>query len=300
MFEKILLPLDGSELAESALPYVRDLVGKLNAEAYLVHFCPPGHQTLNHMHRIYLEATTKNLREEIKKTWDLSEPKLYSEVVADEPVKGILDYIQKKSMNLVALTTYGASGIRIWALGSVADKVVREAGIPTLLVRVKEKQSISTEKRLIEKILVPLDSSEASRITVPYAVDLAKKLGASITLFSMAETVYVQNLDVTGSGLGINWDQVDAATMKYIEEYLSKIEGDIREAGVNVNHINILGIDAASEILELEKKLPADLVIMATRGRSPIVRWAFGSTAEKVLREGGLPLLLIRERLQIA
>ncbi|MCR4393429.1 MAG: universal stress protein, partial [Dehalococcoidales bacterium] len=115
------------------------------------------------------------------------------------------------------------------------------------------------------------------------------------TLFSMAETIYARNLDGMNAGVGVNWDEIDAATLKYLEEYLQSIENEVKSQGVAVEHVTKLGIDAASEILELEKKIPIDLIIMATRGRSPVARWAFGSTAEKILREGQIPLMVIRE-----
>ncbi len=295
MFEKILLPLDGSELAETAIPYVRDLASQLNSEVYLLHVCPEGHQNLNRMHKIYLDHTANGLQQDIKAILGPNqEPRIKSEVVSGEPVKAIFDFIQQNSISLVAITTCGASGIRRWTLGNVADKVVRGSGIPTLLVRVGESPR-ETGKGFIKQILAPVDSSEVSRISVPYAVDLAKKLNARITLFSMAQTVYAQNLDGMGVGVGVNWDAVDKATEKYTDDSLSSLESDIRAKGVAVSHITVLGIDAASEILELEKKLPADLVVMTTRGRSNIARWAFGSVAEKVLREGGIPLLVIRQ-----
>jgi nucleotide-binding universal stress UspA family protein len=297
MFEKILLPLDGSELAESAIPYVRDIGGKLGAEIFLFHVCPPGHENLNRMHQVYLDHMEGNLRQQMKEMWGLSEAKIRSEVVSEEqPDKAILDYIQRNDISMVAVTTCGASGLRVWAMGSVADKVLRGAGIPTLLVRVKSKPSATVISGMIRKILLPLDNSDASKVAVEPAVQLAKKLKASITLFSMAETIYAQNLDGMGIGVGVNWDQVDAATKQYLEDYLTGLEKDIRARGVEADHIAIIGVDAASEILELEKKLPADLVVMATRGRSPAARWVFGSTAEKILREGELPLLLVREK----
>jgi nucleotide-binding universal stress UspA family protein len=295
MFEKILLPLDGSELAETAVPYVRDLAAQLNAEVYLLHVCPQEHQNLVRMHKIYLEHMEDSLRNDIKDIKGLKyEPIVKSEVVSGEPAKAIFDYVQRNSISLVAVTTCGASGIRVWALGSVADKVVRGVGIPTLLVRIKQGRAL-TGKGLIKRILMPLDSSDASKIAVPYGTSLAQKLNARLTLFSMAQTVYSQNLDGMGVGVGVNWDQVDTATQKYTEDNLISIEEDIKNKKVTVDHITVLGIDPANEILELEKKLSIDLVVMATRGRSPVARWAFGSTAEKVLREGEVPLLLIRE-----
>jgi nucleotide-binding universal stress UspA family protein len=82
MFEKILLPLDGSELAEQAIPYVRELAGQLDAEVYLLHVCPEGHQNLVRMHNIYLEHTAYRLRQELKEASGSNrEPILKAEVV---------------------------------------------------------------------------------------------------------------------------------------------------------------------------------------------------------------------------
>jgi nucleotide-binding universal stress UspA family protein len=175
-------------------------------------------------------------------------------------------------------------------MGNVADKIVRGSGIPTLLIRVKEGQVSLKRKALIQRILLPLDTSDASRMAVPYAVYLAKKMNAGITLFSMAQTIYAQTLDGgsmgMSAGVAMNWDSVDAATEKITDEYLQKVEDDINKEGVKADHTAYLGMDAAYEILEMEKKIQADLIVMATRGRSPVARWAFGSVAEKVLREG--------------
>jgi|WetSurMetagenome_2_1015567.scaffolds.fasta_scaffold262571_1 nucleotide-binding universal stress UspA family protein len=306
MFEKILVPLDGSELAETAIPYVRDLSSQLGAEVYLLHVCPPEHQVYNHMHQIYLNSVAEGLRKRIKEIFPTAqEIKISGEVISGEPIKVISDYVKQKEISLVVATTCGASGLRRLALGNVADKILRLVGVPTLLIRVSETKATATvagavsgavEQGLIRKILLTLDMSEASKIAVPYAVQLAKKLNASITLFSMAQTVYSQNLDAVGPGVGANWDAIDKSTEQYLDQYLKSVEADIQAAGVQVNHTSYLGIDAGYEILEMEKRTQADLIIMATRGRSPISRWAFGSTAEKVLREGDRPLLLVKKK----
>jgi nucleotide-binding universal stress UspA family protein len=297
MFEKILLPLDGSELAEAAIPYVHDLAGQLEAEVYLLHGCPPEHQAYLHMHQIYLNNMADSLRKEITENWQTPlGAKVEAEVIIGDPVKVVLAYVNQKAISLVVMTTHGTSGVRARTVGNVADKVVRGVGIPSLLIRVKEGQHMAVKKGLIQRILVPLDSSDASKIAVPYAIQLAKKLKARITLFSMAQTVYAQSFDGMQAGIGVNWDNIDAGTEKYTEEYLRSVENEIKEAGVDADHSTYLGIDAAYEILEMEKKTQADLVVMATRGRSPIARWAFGSVAEKVLREGDRPILMVRER----
>jgi hypothetical protein len=95
----------------------------------------------------------------------------------------------------------------------------------------------------------------------------------------MAQTVYAKNMNIDGMGVGVgvNWDSVDAATEKYTDDYLKSIENKIKEQGVTVSHIEVLGIDPAVEILELEKSK------MIT---APAL--AFGH-AEKVLRKARMP-----------
>ena len=199
MFERILLPLDGSGLAEQAIPYVRDLAGQLEAEVYLIHACPPEHKEYFRMHQLYLNNIAENLRQRIKENWQPSgDPKIPAEVILDDPVKVIFDYVKQKGISMVALPSHGNTGLRAWALGSMADKVVRGVGVPTLLIRIKEGRIIPEKKGLIQKILLPLDTSDASKIAVPYAIHLAKKLKASITLFSMVQTVYSYAYNING------------------------------------------------------------------------------------------------------
>jgi nucleotide-binding universal stress UspA family protein len=236
------------------------------------------------------------LRQRIKENWQPSgEPKIHIEIILDEPVSAIFGYVKQKSISMVALTSHGTSGLRAWAMGSVADNVVRGVGIPTLLIRIKEGRIVPEKKGLIHKILLPLDTSDASSISVPYAVHLGKKLKATIALFSMSQSIYTQNLYGTDSGLGLNGDSIDAATKKYTDEYLQGVADKIRKEGIDVTQTSVMSMDAAYEILEMEKKIQPDLVVMATRGRSNIARWALGSVAEKVLREGDRPILMVKE-----
>ncbi len=301
MFEKILLTLDGSELAETAIPYVRNLVTQLDAEIFLLHVCPPEHQAYLHMHQIYMNYLADGMR---SGRTDNNVPsgamKIHVEAVAGDPVKIILEYIRLRDIGLVVMTSHGTSGLRQWAMGSVADKILRSADVPTLLVRIKDKPTALDQRGEIKRILVPLDNTDPSKIAIPYARALAQKLKASVILFSMARTIYAQNVvglsAGVGGGVGVNWDSLDATAEKAAGEYLQDIENDLIKEGISASHTAYLGIDAAYEILEMEKKTQADLVVMATRGRSPAARWVFGSTAEKVLREGNLPMLLVREK----
>lgn len=295
MFEKILVPLDGSEAAEKAIPYASMLAAKLGSELFLLHANSPDHEAFHHMYEIYLEHMADTAREQVRKEWqETEEPHVSSEILLGKTVDVICDFVKKKAIKMTVMTSCGASGVRPWTLGSVVNQVIRAVTIPSLLLRVRDGQPVVGKKKF-NRILLPMDGSEASEIALPYGVELASKLGASIVLFRMSQTVYAQGLDGLSAGVGVNWDEIDATTEKYVHGYLEDKEKEVKQAGVDVTHVVKIGLDPASEILEQEKKSKADLVVMATRGRSPIARWAFGSVAEKVLREGGLPLLVIRE-----
>jgi nucleotide-binding universal stress UspA family protein len=301
MFEKILMTLDGSELSESSIPYVRHLAVQLEAETYLLHVCPPEHQCFLHMHQMYMNTIAAALRRELNEGRSPDKAlKVNAETVVGESGKIILDYIKLRNISLTVLTTHGTSGLRPWSMGRIANRIVREADIPTLLIRIKENPSNLEKKGLVRKILVPLENSEASKIAVPYAMEMAKKLKAGIILFGMARTIYSQNIANLGTGVGggfgVNWDELDKVNEKVTDDFLQAIENDLIKNGVEASHTVYLGLDAAEEILQMEKKTGADMVVMATRARSPAARWVFGSTAEKVLRQGDRPIMFIRER----
>jgi nucleotide-binding universal stress UspA family protein len=77
---------------------------------------------------------------------------------------------------------------------------------------------------------------------------------------------------------------------------LITVEKELKENGITVDHRITSGIDAAKEIIQISKDLDSDMIVMSTHGRSGLNRWMMGSIAEKVLRYGEVPLLLINAR----
>ncbi len=294
MFERILLPLDGSHLAEVAIPYGEELTARLGAEAILLHVCPPEHQSFSNMHQLYLRNMVNTMERQMEKKFPRCEDwAMRTENIVGEPADVICEYAKKNDIKLIVMAAHGGSGLKYWAVGSVADKVVRAMDIPMLLIRVKEGRPIEGKKRLISRLLLSLDGSGASETAVPYAVELAKRLKASITLYRMAEEKYVPS-DIDASA-PLALAPISAAEEKQVRAYLTRLERNLREQGIPVTHRVTQGVDAAAEVLEQGEKTKADLVVMASRGRSKIVRWAFGSVAHKILFEGDSPLLLVRE-----
>lgn len=294
MFERILTPLDGSHSAEAAVPYVAELTARLGSEAILLHVCPPEHQPFHNMHQLYLRDIVNGMERHMEKRFPRCEDwAVRTETVFGEPAEAICEYIEKNDIKLIVMAGQDGSGIKASTLQTAMERVVRTVKIPMLLIRLKEGRPIEGKKRLISRILLSLDGSDTSENAVPYAAELAKRLKASITLYRMAEgkSVY-SDADAYAP---MAEAPLLAIEEKQIRAYLIRIERALRQTGISVTHRVTAGTDPAAEILEQVEKTKADLVVMASRGRSKIARWVFGSVAQKILFEGDSPLLLVRK-----
>jgi len=135
MFKKILVPLDGSKLAELALPYAAQLAATLGSEITLLTVI--GSSDEHDTNRVYLEGVAKEINQDAKKHLKKDEGavKVETAIVVGDPAEKIVDYAATGKISLIIMGSHGRSGIGRWALGSVAEKVIRAGSTPVLLVR---------------------------------------------------------------------------------------------------------------------------------------------------------------------
>jgi nucleotide-binding universal stress UspA family protein len=164
-----------------------------------------------------------------------------------------------------------------------------------MLIRAQNVKQTDQQMGLINHMLIPLDGSSLSKLALPVGEELASKLKVGITLFEMATTIRPFN-DTSGAGAYIDYSKVNDDEKKRAGTEMNTLEIELKEKGLNTTSIVTSGSDAASEIIELCKKANIDLVVMSTHGRSGLGRWVFGNVAEKVLRHGETPLLLVHAR----
>ena len=141
---------------------------------------------------------------------------------------------------------------------------------------------------MYKKLLVPLDGSEVSESIMPQVIAVAKPSKASVVLFQAHERVERPVREVMGEDIA---KKLETVTREDARTYLEKIGGDLAKHGIKTTIIIAEGRPAES-IVEYATKNAIDLIVMATHGRSGITRWAFGSVADKVLRQSPVPVLL--------
>ncbi len=302
MFERILLPLDGSELAERALPYGRELARKLGAELILFHVCSPEHNQQKHMHKVYLDSLARSLERSLKggELKD-TEVKVTTRVETGEPQENVCNLVEKNDIGLIVMAAVGASGLKVGKmLGSVSDNICRTVPIPVMVVRHQNDRRISGRKQLINRILLTLDGSDLSKLALPVGEELAASLKVPITLFQMAQIIVPYgNYDGTTDYIPpVEYTRLIEDEEKRVKAEISALDEELKGKGLAVTHAvtSGFGFDAAEEIIQTGKKAGADLIVMSTHGRSGLRRWVLGSVAEKVLRYSEIPVLLVNAR----
>lgn len=298
MFERILLPLDGSEMSEMAVPYGEEIARNLGSELILLHVREPNHRPGdNHVHEVYLERLAEVLASNVSNDLSRGKSIKISKIVeTGEPAENICNMVEKKSVDLIIISAVSISGLKIGKmLGSVADHICRTVPVPVLLLRSQGIEQKIAKKRLINQILLPLDGSNLSKLALPVGEELAGKLNVGMTLFQMANRIRLYD-DGLGTIGFVDYSRLDADKENRVRSEMIAIQKELADSVPNITTVVTSGFDAASAIIETGKKVNADLVIMSTNGRSGLGRWLFGNVAEKVLRYGDMPLLLVHAR----
>ncbi len=273
--EKMIVPLDGSKLAEIALPYAEELGARTGINITLLSVL----EFADNEYIAYLQKIMDITRHHAKKYSVIpgsKEVEVYATTHVGYPAEAIVDFACKWDHKLIVMATHGRSGIGRWAVGSVADKVVRATiNLPVMLIRGKKSRPDVRQKRLLRKAIVPLDGSISSQAVIPYISQLALKLEMELTILQVVQQT--------------NNHKADA------ESYLQTQCAELEKQGIAANYKVRVG-SPADEIIDFADELAVDLVAMSTRGKNGIAPWTLGSVAQKVLLGGSTPLLLVRHK----
>jgi nucleotide-binding universal stress UspA family protein len=313
MMKTMLVPLDGSALAEHVLPYVRLLAPILGMRVCLLQVVgDPDDDSLfaESLAVTYGTADPLAPRERFQHSWmrklEHADDYLVShalelrghglevvtEVRSGRAAQVIVEVAAAEHCAMIAMATHGRSGLQRWTLGSVADKVVHAADVPVLVVRGAARPPAQGGE--IKRIMVPLDESPFARQALPMATDLAAGMQAELLLVEAIPPSLEPQSGMRPLGRPIPQlaGMVDELCEHATRE-LDTIAGDLREEQLAVTQLVVTG-HAAEVIVDVAAERGADLIVMATHGRSGIRRWVLGSVADKVLHATTTPLVLVR------
>lgn len=310
MFARILVPLDGSPLAEMILPEVADLAILHRAELLLLrvalaHALPGVDQTEAQVRAVdEAEAYLADVQRRLAPRGVT----VVSAVRYGRAAEEILDHVQSTGADLIAMSTHGRTGIRRWVLGSVAETVLRAAPVPVLLLRAGAPApewveagpaSVTEATRVpqmgdapptIRHILAPVDFTQNSEEAMVYAGNLAQRFRADLTVL---HAVY-DPLDITCSHIPHPpLEQLREEMTQAAEQALRKLVGRRLRFLPRAKTVVVAG-PPFQQIIRYARAHHVDLIVMGARGRSGLDHLIMGSTAGRVIRKAPCPVLSIR------
>jgi len=296
MFDRILVCLDGSQLAAQILPYAKVQALQFSSEVHLLNVIEKsakereGARSKESEVTAYLNKMAEPLRKQ-----DIEVNCATIEGTAGE---SILAYADQCEIDLIAMATQGYSGLRRAVLGSVAGFVLRESGLPVLIITPRETRTkTSKDAQPITKILVCLDGSKLAEQVMTCAAGEALAFQAKLVLFQVVPQPIAYSPGIPGAAsVPVQTEamlQQAETNLGLARDYLEGLAQPLRKRGMQVETAAILGT-VGQTILDYAYQNDVDLITIATHGHSGLKRAVFGSVADYVLRESGLPTLVIR------
>jgi nucleotide-binding universal stress UspA family protein len=289
------LPLDGSKLAESALPYLQALRPLGDLQVLLLSVVDESDERLEHAEARgresrLLTAYLNQVQRELAQRFEL-EAKV--EVQNGIPAEVILRFEQDLAPALTVIATHGRTGLARWRLGSVADKVIRGAGSNTLLIGPRAAEGPAWPDAVtppaLDNILVPLDGSRLSEQALAVADRFVAALGTKLHLLRVLTPAIHTERPLGPENAPPSY----FLTVPQAAEYLQGAAQSLSHPAEVKTEVR-LGWPP-DEIAGYAANNGIDLIVLTTHGRGGFARLAIGSVTDRLLG-GPVPLLVVRSK----
>jgi nucleotide-binding universal stress UspA family protein len=311
MYHKLAVPLDGSPLAESTLPYAQQLVTLLGAQLLLIRVAEIPEPMFEDFDReAQVMEDTQGYLEDIKERITASDSRLHltpdqleTLAIFDQSPQELAEIATAKGVDLLVMTTHGRSGFARLIMGSIASKVLQDAKLPVVLIRPVERGAVESVGgaeplslgRRVGPIVVTLDGTIEAETVLESAIELAKQLKTNLHLLQVVKPVEL--VPVTEIAPLYIYDEADVEQVlgeerEQARQYLEKVQNILTEKGVS-STVEVRVGHAAMQIVDCAQQQEAVLVAMATHARSGLGQIFLSSVAEEVLRQSHRPVLMV-------
>ena len=297
MFNHILVPLDGSSLAECVLPHSVAVAQAFGARVTLLRVLEPPHAANRirpvdpldwHISkaeaRAYLDGLTTRLQEA-----GLSAE---NALVEGHAAERIIEFAHGHDVNLTILSSHGRSGLSGWNVSSVVQKIILRAHVPTMIVRAYEPATRDLTGLHYRRLLVPLDCSRRAECVLPPATTLARFHKSELLLANvvsrpeMPRRAPLTQEEIKLANRITELNQLEA--VRYLEQFQSRLSFDARTR-------LLVGDDVAATLHDLVDQENIDLVVLSAHGYTGGTKWPYGNLVVNFIAYGTTPLLIVQD-----
>lgn len=297
----MLVPLDGSRFAETAIPVAARLARAAGASLGLVMVHEPAMALVPAADvpvpvapddaEIRAQAVAY-VADQAARLGRIGPGPVSHQVIDGLAGHALAEHLEKTRPDLVVMSTHGRGPLSRFWLGSVADHLVRHVSVPLLLLRPREGSGAPEEVPL-GSALVPLDLSGESEAVFPALAEFARLAGTRVTLLHVIEPILGISGSVPPYPVAVPHDLIET-TRERARQRLEEAAARLRARRVEVTTAVVVGLGVAGTILEQLEQHGIDLVAMTTHGAGGMKRLLLGSVADKVIRASNHPVLVLR------
>ncbi|HSM57815.1 MAG TPA: universal stress protein [Candidatus Sulfomarinibacteraceae bacterium] len=295
MFKRILLPLDGSLLAECVLPHARAMARAMEAEIIVTH-------VLEQENEVSREGQLDPLAWHLRK----AEAETYLDEVrgrlADTPVQvallqgsaatTLVEFAQEREVDLIILSSHGSSGLSGWNVGSVAQKIIYRAKTSLMIVPAYREEEMGVEEMEYRHLLVPLDGSQRAENVLPFVNALSRDEDTETTLLHVCVRPEMPRRSPLTPEEAALADQVMESNRVEAQRYLEEVRAQLdRPAEYRV----VQEDDLIAALHQQAESLSCDLVVLSAHGYSGDTHRPFGSVVTSFIAYGSQPLLIVQD-----
>ncbi len=300
MFSHILVPLDGSKLAERVLPHVRAFARLNGARVTLAHVLEPptlaGRREPTDPVRWQLaaheaERYLADVRDRLGSDVSSAECRMFEGRTASN----IVGFAQSEAVDLIALGSHGEGGLTGWNLGATVHSVALHARTSVLMVRAYGAAPSADAPSRYRRLLVPLDGSRRAEIVLPTVHGLADGHRCRLMLAHVVERApSASRLPLPEAEAGLERRFLEMRRRR-AERYLATVREELAGVGHDVDARTEIDGDTVARLHDLADAEDADLVVVSAHGASESHRWPFGSSVLNLLVYGTTTLLVVQD-----
>ena len=321
MFTRILVPLDGSPLAEAVLPHAELFARIFGASIHLLRVLEPISYHENpeaidplrwQIHKAEAEAYLQGIASRVRE--NLGEKSIFGEdekksrvdysVREGKAAENIVDFAHTEKIDLLVISTHGSSGLSCWNISSITQKVINLIYLPVLIVRAYDLSIIDENRKHYRRILLPIDSSRRAECSLSAAIELAR---GEMSADSSPEAIGDKSILVLAAVIRppevpipepfpIEISQLTEKLLRLSHQAVERYLYEMKERlPVKCDTCVVESTSVPSAIQELAEQEDIDIVILCAHGYSGQVTWPYGTVTWNYIEQGTKPLLIIQD-----
>jgi nucleotide-binding universal stress UspA family protein len=300
MFERMLVPLDGSPLAECVLPHVVAMAAPLGAKVTVLHVSEPRDadeavQPVNavawQLKKVEAEAYVDGVAARLREA-GLT---VHSQRLEGRAAEQIMSYAHQQGCDLILLSSHGQSGLTGWNVSSVVQKIIARARVSIMIVRAYQPAGAGVKGLSYSRLMCPLDCSQRAEHILPVAVALARGHGARVLLAHVVSRPEMprrrpyteEQLELIERIAELNRSEAEQC----LEDTRTKLVAEQVDA---TSHL-VLSDNPAQRLHDWVGEQQIDLVLMSAHGYTGSTRWPYGRLTLSFIFYGSTPLLIAQD-----